>query len=78
MQAAGQEIEIYPIKVLFDTLETSELRLSRKPKMNLSHLVEPTDGAEMQEVPAAEPAATVADAPATDAFADMSEESVPV
>ena len=36
----GEEIEIHPIKVLFDTLETSEVRLSRKPKMDLSHLKE--------------------------------------
>ena len=36
MQEAGEEIEIYPIKVLFDLLETSELKLSRKPKMDLS------------------------------------------
>ena len=36
----GEEIEIHPIKVLFDTLETSATRLSRKPKMDLSHLKE--------------------------------------
>ena len=36
----GEEIEIHPIKVLFDTLETSAVRLSRKPKMDLSHLKE--------------------------------------
>ena len=45
MIARGEEIEIHPIKVLFDTLETSELRLSRKPKMDLSHLKEEHDGA---------------------------------
>ena len=61
MQAAGSEIEIHPIKVLFDMLETSELKLSRKPKMDLSYLTEP-----------------LVEAPATDAFADKSEESVPV
>ena len=38
MQAQGEEIEILPIKLLFDLLETGELRLSRKPKMDLSHL----------------------------------------
>ena len=32
----GEEIEILPIKMLFDILETSELRLSRKPKMMLA------------------------------------------
>jgi hypothetical protein len=36
MQEAGEEIEIYPIKILFDLLETGELKLSRKPKMDLS------------------------------------------
>ena len=40
MQANGEEIEIHPIKVLFDTLDTSAVRLSRKPKMDLSHLKE--------------------------------------
>ena len=40
MQANGEVIEIHPIKVLFDTLETSAVRLSRKPKMDLSHLKE--------------------------------------
>ena len=34
MQENGKEIEILPLKVLFDTLETSEVRLSRKPRMN--------------------------------------------
>ncbi len=38
MAEEGTEIEIYPIKLLFDLLESSELRLSRKPKMDLSHL----------------------------------------
>ena len=33
---SGEEIEILPIKMLFDILETSELRLSRKPKMMLA------------------------------------------
>ena len=36
--AAGEEIEILPIKMLFDILETGDLRLSRKPPMDLSHL----------------------------------------
>lgn len=34
MQENGKDIEILPLKVLFDTLETSEVRLSRKPRMN--------------------------------------------
>lgn len=38
MQQAGEEIEILPIKMLFDILETGDLRLSRKPPMDLSHL----------------------------------------
>ena len=46
MIAEGAEIEIHPIKVLFDTLETSELRLSRKPRMDLSHLMEPVADAQ--------------------------------
>ena len=61
MQAEGKEIEIYPIKVLFDALETSEVKLSRKPKMDLSHLMEEKE-----------------EQPSTDAYADKSEESVPV
>ncbi len=43
MIEAGEEIEILPIKMLFDILETSELRLSRKPKMDLSSLEENAD-----------------------------------
>lgn len=68
----GKEIEIHPIKVLFDTLETSEVRLSRKPKMDLSHLM---------PQPTAEEAADDGDegAPACeDGFADLSADSVPV
>ncbi len=44
MQQEGKELEIFPIKILFDTLETSELRLSRKPKMDLSALLPQEDG----------------------------------
>ena len=47
----GEEIEIQPIKALFDLLETSEMRLSRKPKMNLSFFEENTD--DEAEVPVA-------------------------
>ena len=36
--AAGEELEILPLKALFDILETGEVKLSRKPPMNLSHL----------------------------------------
>ena len=38
--AAGEEVEILPIKALFDILETGELKLSRKPKKDLSALLE--------------------------------------
>ena len=43
MVEQGEEIEILPIKSLFDLLETSEMRLSRKPKMDLSSLEEQAD-----------------------------------
>lgn len=33
MQSEGKEIDVLPLKVLFDLLETSETKLSRKPKM---------------------------------------------
>lgn len=39
----GAEIEILPIKNLFDLLETNDMRLSRKPKMDLSALEENAD-----------------------------------
>lgn len=38
--AAGEEVEIYPIKALFDLLDTSETKLANKPKMDLSFLDE--------------------------------------
>ena len=44
--AAGEEVEILPIKALFDILETSELKLSRKPKKDLSALLAPAEGDE--------------------------------
>ncbi len=37
-EEAGEEVEILPIKSLFDILETGELKLSRKPRMDLSAL----------------------------------------
>lgn len=58
----GEEIEIHPIKLLFDTLETSEVRLSRKPKMDLSHLMPKPEAREE----------------AVDSFADVSEDPAPV
>lgn len=72
---AGEEVEIYPLKVLFDTLETSEVRLSRKPKMDLSYL--------MPEKASSEDAASVGgdEAPAeaiTSGYLDMSENAEPV
>ncbi len=53
MTEQGEEIEILPVKSLFDLLETSEMRLSRKPKMDLSALEE-TDDDEAQEPVAAQ------------------------
>lgn len=51
MQQNGEEIEIFPIKILFDTLETSEMRLSRKPKMDLSaHKAEQNTRDEGEEI----------------------------
>ena len=84
--AAGEEVEIHPIKVLFDTLETSEVRLSRKPKMDLSYL-EPEAEAEVDEGEAElsdvdltdeteEPTEDVADA--VTGYLDMSETETPV
>jgi hypothetical protein len=72
---AGEEVEIYPLKVLFDTLETSEVRLSRKPKMDLSYL--------MPEKASSEDTASVGgdEAPAeaiTSGYLDMSENAEPV
>ena len=49
MQARGEEIEILPLKVLFDTLETSEVRLSRKPRMNPFPTEEEVEEAEEAE-----------------------------
>ena len=46
MQDEGDEIEIQPLKALFDLLETSEMRISRKPKMDLSSFEEADDEAE--------------------------------
>lgn len=64
MNAESEVIEIYPIKVLFDMLETSQLRLSRKPKMDLSHLKpEEATGEKPEEA---------------DGFADLSKEPTPV
>lgn len=49
--AAGEEIEILPIKALFDILETGEVKLSRKPPKDLSFL---EDAGEEQTEEAAE------------------------
>ena len=47
---AGEELDVQPIKALFDILETGEVRLSRKPKMDLSHL-EDCAKEENEEIP---------------------------
>lgn len=76
---AGEEVEIYPIKMLFDLLETSEARLANKPRMDLSHLEpeaeEPITGTENEESDAE--AAPVDDV-AIDGFLDMSDDILPV
>ncbi|MBQ8339416.1 MAG: 3'-5' exonuclease [Clostridia bacterium] len=76
---AGEEVEIYPIKLLFDLLETSEARLANKPRMDLSYLEpeaeEPITGTENEESDAE--AAPVDDV-AIDGFLDMSDDILPV
>lgn len=57
--AGGEEVEILPIRALFDILETGEMKLSRKPKMDLSYL---TEGEEAE--PAAVESAPAEKAPA--------------
>ncbi len=44
---AGEEVEILPIGVLFDLLETSELKLSRKPKKKIDAWLTPEEAAEL-------------------------------
>ena len=56
----GSEIEILPIKILFDLLETSDMRLSRKPKMDLSAFEESTDDEAEEPVAAQYPKRAVA------------------
>ncbi len=70
MLEAGEEIEIYPIKVLFDMLETSEVRLSRKPKMDLSHL--------KPEEPAEDETDATDKVEVTDGYKELTEEPTPV
>ena len=53
MNENGGQIEIYPIKVLFELLETSAARLSLKPKMNLDHLPVPEPETETSTEPQA-------------------------
>ena len=56
MIANGADMEIHPIKVLFELLETSEVKLSRKPKKDLSYLFPEDKELETEETePAAEP-----------------------
>ncbi|MBE6595180.1 MAG: 3'-5' exonuclease [Ruminococcaceae bacterium] len=76
---AGEEVEIYPIKLLFDLLETSEVRLSNKPRMDLSYLEPEVEGfitgTENEESDAE---AVLADDVAIDGFLDMSDDTLPV
>ena len=73
---AGEDVEIWPIKLLFDMLETSENRLANKPRMDLSHLMpeakEPQADVETNENE------TEADDVVTDGFLDMSDDTLPV
>lgn len=69
MLEAGEEIEIYPIKVLFDMLETSEVRLSRKPKMDLSHLKPQDESGKETDAAKAE---------VIDGYKELAEEPTPV
>ena len=50
MQREGEEIEIHPIKTLFEMLETSETRLSNKPPKDLSYLTGEADEREQEEL----------------------------
>lgn len=55
LNANGAEIDVLPLRVLFDLLETSELKLSRKPKMKFddagAHVEVPAPGTAPQEPP---------------------------
>ena len=42
-EANGEDVEILPLRALFDILETSELKLSRKPPKDLSAILSPAD-----------------------------------
>ena len=44
--AAGEDLDVLPLKALFDVLETSEVKLSRKPPKDLSAFEEPAESAE--------------------------------
>jgi DNA polymerase III epsilon subunit-like protein len=76
--ADGEEVEIYPIKVLFDLLETGELKLSRKPKMDLSYLEDGAESAETGMDLETKEADEAADDTASDGFLDMSDDTLPV
>ena len=47
--AAGEDLDVLPLKSLFDILETSEVKLSRKPKKDLSALEDHEE--ESEELP---------------------------
>ena len=63
--ACDEEVEILPIRALFDILETSELKLSRKPKMDLSYLTEQEQIVKAEEAAPAESAPEKKPAPRT-------------
>jgi len=77
MQAAGEEIEIYPIKILFDMLETGEVKLSRKPKMDLSYLEDEKEEEGEQILPE-EISSEDREDGTVDAYLDQSDDSLPI
>ena len=81
LNEAGAEIDVLPLRVLFDLLETSEVKLSRKPKMKFdedgAHVEIPAPGTAPEE-PEKEPEedgeapAETANAPAKNVPAEIS------
>ena len=49
--AAGEDLDVLPLKALFDILETREVKLSRKPPKDLSALEAEDEALEGEEVP---------------------------
>lgn len=49
--AAGEDLDVLPIKALFDILETSEVKLSRKPPKDLSPLADCEEKSLPEKIP---------------------------